>query len=148
MSQIIDKTLKLNHQLCMFPKNIHVSQVEFDRMKLNPATGENETRVVKRTLFGRMNPFPQKKVMTFNKYTNDFGFTVSYGDLQSTLRPDDLECVYLYSRSTCYIFRLKPIMQQSNYNRTTVGIRIVIRSYAILGRIPKCLFFYTINYDL
>lgn len=70
---------------------IVLTQVEFERVKLNPATGENETRIVKRTLFGRLNPYPQKKVMTFNKYTNDFGFNISYGDLQSFLRPEDLE---------------------------------------------------------
>ena len=28
-----------------------------------------------------MNPFPQKKVMTFNKHLKDFDFNVSYGDL-------------------------------------------------------------------
>ncbi|KAK2176539.1 hypothetical protein NP493_657g01042 [Ridgeia piscesae] len=71
--------------------NLFPIQVEFERVKLNPATGENETRIVKRTLFGRLNPYPQKKVMTFNKYTSDFGFTVSYGDLQSFLQPEDLE---------------------------------------------------------
>jgi len=28
-----------------------------------------------------MNPFPQKKVMTFNKHFKDFNFNVTYGDL-------------------------------------------------------------------
>ena len=28
-----------------------------------------------------MNPFPQKKVMTFNKHLKDFDFNVTYGDL-------------------------------------------------------------------
>lgn len=36
---------------------------------------------VRRTLFGPMNPFPQKKVITFNKHTKDFSFDVNYADL-------------------------------------------------------------------
>lgn len=36
---------------------------------------------MKRTLFGKMNPFPQKKIITFNKYTQDFDFDVSYAEL-------------------------------------------------------------------
>ncbi|GAB1601863.1 hypoxia up-regulated protein 1-like [Argonauta hians] len=49
--------------------------VEFQRQKANNA------KTVKRTLFGRGNPYPVKKVMTFNKHTEDFSFGVSYGDL-------------------------------------------------------------------
>lgn len=36
---------------------------------------------VRRTLFSLMNPYPQKKIITFNKYTNDFNFEVNYADL-------------------------------------------------------------------
>lgn len=28
-----------------------------------------------------MNPFPQKKILTFNKHVNDFDFNVHYGDM-------------------------------------------------------------------
>lgn len=38
-------------------------------------------RQVKRTLFGPMNPYPQKKVITFNKHTSDFTFDVNYAEL-------------------------------------------------------------------
>ncbi|KAL1506385.1 hypothetical protein ABEB36_005758 [Hypothenemus hampei] len=38
-------------------------------------------KTVKRTLFGLMNPYPQKKIITFNKHTDDFSFTANYGDL-------------------------------------------------------------------
>merc|ERR1711936_990805 len=34
-----------------------------------------------RTLFSRMNPYPQKKIMTFNKHVKDFTFNVNYADL-------------------------------------------------------------------
>lgn len=36
---------------------------------------------IKRTLFGPMNPYPQKKVITFNKHTDDFTFYVNYAEL-------------------------------------------------------------------
>lgn len=39
------------------------------------------TKKVRRTLFSRMNPFPQKKIMTFNKHIQDFRFYVNYNDL-------------------------------------------------------------------
>ena len=29
-----------------------------------------------------MNPYPQKKVLTFNKHTDDFSFSVKYADLE------------------------------------------------------------------
>ncbi|KAL5019858.1 hypothetical protein ScPMuIL_002750 [Solemya velum] len=61
--------------------NIYPIVVEFDKQKV-AEDGTETTRVVKRTLFGRMNPFPQKKVMTFNKHFKDFAVNVSYGDLE------------------------------------------------------------------
>jgi len=42
---------------------------------------EGDTKKVRRTLFSRMNPFPQKKIMTFNKHVKDFTFYVNYQDL-------------------------------------------------------------------
>jgi hypoxia up-regulated 1 len=36
---------------------------------------------VRRTLFSRMNPYPQKKIMAFNKHVKDFTFNVNYADL-------------------------------------------------------------------
>jgi len=43
---------------------------------------EGEFKKVKRTLFSRMNPYPQKKIMTFNKHVKDFRFFVHYQDLE------------------------------------------------------------------
>ena len=57
-------------------------QVEFERVKHEEDKEETtSSKIIKRTLFNRMNPFPQKKVMTFNKHTKDFGFNIKYGDL-------------------------------------------------------------------
>ncbi|XP_033730283.1 hypoxia up-regulated protein 1-like, partial [Pecten maximus] len=55
--------------------------VEFAKQSVGQDDSEVKPKTVKRTLFGRMNPFPQKKVMTFNKHTTDFTFNVTYTDL-------------------------------------------------------------------
>ncbi|XP_041373563.1 hypoxia up-regulated protein 1-like isoform X3 [Gigantopelta aegis] len=54
--------------------------VDFEKHR-NAEETMDAGRIIRRTLFGRMNPFPQKKVMTFNKHYADFSFTVGYGDL-------------------------------------------------------------------
>lgn len=62
-------------------------QVEFSR-----ETEEDNVKTTKhnkRILFQRMAPYPQRKVITFNRYTDDFTFDVNYGDL-SFLSQDDL----------------------------------------------------------
>lgn len=43
------------------------------------------TRLIKRTLFGPMNSYPQRKVITFNKHTDDFEFAVDYAELESVI---------------------------------------------------------------
>lgn len=53
-------------------------QVSFER---DPGDGA-AVKQVKRVLFALMNPYPQKKVITFNKHTDDFEFYVNYGDLE------------------------------------------------------------------
>ncbi|KAH8362186.1 hypothetical protein KR084_008038 [Drosophila pseudotakahashii] len=52
-------------------------QVSFER---DPGDGA-AVKQVKRALFALMNPYPQKKVITFNKHTDDFEFFVNYADL-------------------------------------------------------------------
>ena len=60
-------------------------QVEFERAKTKEAdslsASDSPSKVIKRVLFGHMQPYPQKKVITFNKHVRDFSFDVSYGDL-------------------------------------------------------------------
>ncbi|KAK2147196.1 hypothetical protein LSH36_564g01052 [Paralvinella palmiformis] len=60
--------------------NLFPIQVEFERARSGDDNGDS-SKLVKRLLFGRMNPFPQKKVMTFSKQNKDFSFAVNYGDL-------------------------------------------------------------------
>lgn len=45
--------------------------------------GQTMPKQIKRLLFGPMNPYPQKKVLTFNKHTDDFNFSVKYADLEN-----------------------------------------------------------------
>lgn len=51
---------------------------------------EGVTKQVRRTLFGLMNPYPQKKIITFNKHTTDFTFSVNYAELDY-LPPREIE---------------------------------------------------------
>merc|ERR1712012_111794 len=59
--------------------------VDFSREVEASDDGDEKTEAgvkkVRRTLFSRMNPFPQKKIMTFNKHVKDFVFNVNYADL-------------------------------------------------------------------
>lgn len=58
-------------------------QVAFDR------EGDSGTiKTVRRSLFTIMNTYPQKKVITFNKHTNDFAFTVNYAELDHLTEPE------------------------------------------------------------
>lgn len=61
-------------EACLFP-----IQVDFSREV--DTDGVKSTKVVRRVLFSRNNPYPQKKVMTFSRYTTDFDFSINYGDL-------------------------------------------------------------------
>lgn len=69
--------------------------MDFERTRVDD-DGVESTKVVRRTLFSRMNPFPQKKVMTFNKHTSDFSFSVNYGDLSFLSDVDMRSVAYLF----------------------------------------------------
>ncbi|XP_051895796.1 hypoxia up-regulated protein 1 [Pristis pectinata] len=62
-------------------------QVEF--MRSIEEDGVKSIKHNKRVLFQRMSPYPQRKVITFNRYTDDFEFFVNYGDV-SFLSEHDL----------------------------------------------------------
>ncbi|NWZ94869.1 HYOU1 protein, partial [Nesospiza acunhae] len=63
-------------------------QVEFTR-EVEEDDKSRSLKHNKRILFQRMAPYPQRKVITFNRYTDDFEFYVNYGDL-TFLSQDDL----------------------------------------------------------
>ena len=56
------------------------NQVDFERELDAGEDGVKPVKIVKRTLFPFMNPYPQKKVLTFNKHSEDFAFYVNYGN--------------------------------------------------------------------
>ena len=62
----------------VFPVDVDFVR-ELDNTESSGEKGANKR--VKRTLFARMNPYPQKKIMTFNKHIKDFTFFVNYNDL-------------------------------------------------------------------
>lgn len=64
-------------------------QVEFSR-ETEEEDGVKGVKHNKRILFQRMAPYPQRKVITFNRYTDDFDFYINYGDL-SFLSQDDMK---------------------------------------------------------
>ncbi|KAI7793813.1 hypoxia up-regulated protein 1 [Triplophysa rosa] len=64
-------------------------QVEFNR-EAEEEDGVKTMKHNKRILFQRMAPYPQRKVITFNRYTDDFVFYVNYGDL-SFLSEEDMK---------------------------------------------------------
>jgi hypoxia up-regulated 1 len=53
--------------------------IEVDFERVSEDSGKKQ---VKRSLFARMNPFPQKKIMTFNKHVGNFDFNVNFDELE------------------------------------------------------------------
>jgi len=57
--------------------NMYPVDVQFERS----SSTEEAPRQINRNLYHRLNPLPQKKIMTFNRKLTDFNFNISYGDL-------------------------------------------------------------------
>ncbi|KAL7981650.1 hypothetical protein Chor_005738 [Crotalus horridus] len=55
-------------------------QVEFTR-EVEEGDKSKSLKHNRRILFQRMGPYPQRKVITFNRYTDDFEFQVNYADM-------------------------------------------------------------------
>ncbi|CAM1311638.1 HYOU1 (predicted), partial [Pycnogonum litorale] len=60
--------------------NLFPIKVDFSRDVVND-DGAITVRQVARNLYSYQNPYPLKKVMTFNKHVSDFNFYIGYGDL-------------------------------------------------------------------
>lgn len=63
--------------------NIYPIVVDFERFQggAGDDASSSSGEMVRRVLFDTLNPYPQKKVLTFSRHTTDFGFSVNYGDL-------------------------------------------------------------------
>lgn len=64
----------------IFPIDVDFSR-EIEADEETSESSEASFKKIRRTLFSRINPFPQKKIMTFNKHVKDFTFNVNYADL-------------------------------------------------------------------
>lgn len=82
-------------------------QVSFER---DPGDGGG-IRQVKRLLFGHMNAYPQKKVITFNKHTDDFDFYVHYGDLNN-LSAEEISYVGSLNISRVELQEIKALLEK------------------------------------
>jgi len=60
--------------------NQYPFNVQFER-HADPTQSQIEQKLIDLTLFGRANLYPNRKVMTFNRHTDNFNFTVHYGDV-------------------------------------------------------------------
>lgn len=83
-------------------------QVTFER---DPGDG-SAVRQVKRVLFSQMNSYPQKKVITFNKHTEDFDFNVHYGDL-SHLSAQEISYIGSLNISRVELERVKELIEKN-----------------------------------
>ncbi|XP_070808481.1 hypoxia up-regulated protein 1 [Pituophis catenifer annectens] len=59
---------------------VYPIQVEFTR-EVEEGDESRSLKHNRRILFQRMAPYPQRKVITFNRYTDDFEFQVNYADM-------------------------------------------------------------------
>uniref|UniRef100_A0A8C5S7P8 Hypoxia up-regulated protein 1 n=1 Tax=Laticauda laticaudata TaxID=8630 RepID=A0A8C5S7P8_LATLA len=59
---------------------VYPIQVEFTR-EVEDGDESRSLKHNRRILFQRMAPYPQRKVITFNRYTDDFEFQVNYADM-------------------------------------------------------------------
>lgn len=83
-------------------------QVAFER---DPGDGA-AVKQVKRVLFALMNPYPQKKVITFNKHTDDFEFYVNYGDLDR-YTAEDVAAIGSLNITRVQLQQVKELLEKS-----------------------------------
>merc|ERR1711971_1126058 len=86
--------------------------------------GEEGVKKVRRTLFGRMNPYPQKKIMTFNKHQADFTFYVNYADMDY-LGKDEVERVGSMNLTSVLVKGVKEALDKNlvGENIETKGVK-------------------------
>lgn len=66
---------------------------------------------VVRTLFGPMNTYPQKKVITFNKHKQDFEFHVNYAELDY-LSPNEIANIGTFNISKVQLTNVGQLMEE------------------------------------
>ena len=61
--------------------NQYPINVQFERQTDPTSENSEQQKLIDRTLFNRNNLYPNRKLMTFNRHTDDFSFNVHYGDV-------------------------------------------------------------------
>lgn len=88
-------------------------QVTFER------EGESgNVKLVKRSLFGPMNAYPQKKVITFNKHTKDFDFNVNYAELDH-LTADEVSYIGSLNLTTIKLADVAKVLEANAVDENT-----------------------------
>ncbi|KAG1687707.1 Hypoxia up-regulated protein 1 [Nymphon striatum] len=105
--------------------NLYPIQAHFSR-EIEKEDSVKEIRQIKRMLFSHQNPYPQKKVMTFNKHVDDFNFFINYGELD--FLPEDLRQVDMSNISKIKIKGVKNVLSKHNEEDTeSKGIKAHFR---------------------
>ncbi|XP_043533656.1 hypoxia up-regulated protein 1 [Chiloscyllium plagiosum] len=121
---------------------IYPIQVEFTRAI--EEDGVKSIKHNKRVLFQRMSPYPQRKVITFNRYSDDFEFFVNYGDL-NFLSDSDLSIFGSLNLSTVQLSGIGSSFQKhsdseskgikAHFNMDESGILSLDRVEAVFERV-------------
>ncbi|CAF0912064.1 unnamed protein product [Brachionus calyciflorus] len=99
--------------------------VDFEKYVAPGEEKDPENNSIRRVLFDKLNPFPQKKVMTFSRHVEDFGFSVNYGDL-SFLSQDYVKTLGSLNLSQVQLHGVKDIYEK-HLNEETKGIKVHFR---------------------
>uniref|UniRef100_A0A5S6QG80 Hypoxia up-regulated protein 1 n=1 Tax=Trichuris muris TaxID=70415 RepID=A0A5S6QG80_TRIMR len=62
--------------------NFYPIEVFFASEKSDKQQSAAQSKLLRRTLYSLGSPYPQKKMITFNKHTHDFDVVLNYGDLK------------------------------------------------------------------
>ncbi|KAM9299356.1 hypoxia up-regulated protein 1 [Gastrophryne carolinensis] len=95
-------------------------QVEFTREL--EEEGVKTLKHNKRILFQKLAPYPQRKVITFNRYNDDFDFNINYGDL-GFLGPEDLRIFGSLNLTTVKLSGVGESFQKKTSDYESKGIK-------------------------
>lgn len=97
-------------------------QVNFDREQTDNETNVTSVRRIKNTIFPRGNPYPQKKVLTFRNFKDDFNFDINYGNVSEI----DLQWFSTYNISSYNLTSVKAAFE-GHENDDEKGIKVHFR---------------------
>ncbi|XP_065177501.1 hypoxia up-regulated protein 1-like [Sycon ciliatum] len=118
-------------------------EVAFDRQ-----TDEGNVKHVRRVLYNRHNVMPQKKIMTFNKFSDDFEFTLDYSDLshlskQQVVEHGPLNITHVSVSGVGDIFakhnadNIEPKGVKAHFNLDTGGVLTLDHIEALFEKAPQ-----------